>query len=289
MELLLGDIHSNFKLREYYSPTSFQVPLIKQVKEDTVFINRHRYTVKNTNTMLMNIFSKGKTPPHLIEKPHLPPYIWGEWTSTRCEVRPMGIYLTRRFIFYSEDLSWVGDHKFYSDPSCKLPKFSITAAGHAVLKEPNKHLRGTTNIDFQIERASLTVLDERFIDEMRLTGICGRGEWEVNVPKELSPTKGCIQLGIVIPSVLHDIVKVEMDFKGSCLLFLGQVETDSLYSTVTERPTAFQLPLVKCGDVASYSQGLRDILTNSMYYNSASSIRLVWMVNVILGIFLLIR
>lgn len=273
MELLLGDIHSNFRLREIYNPTSFQVPLVKQTKDETVFINRHPYLIKNLNNIPMSIFTNGKAPPHLIEKPHLPPYIWGEWTSTRCEVRPMGLYLTRRFSFYSEDSTWVGEHRFFSDPFCKISKFVVTAAGHFSLQGANKELKGSTNIDFYIEKANLTVLEQRMIRDMRLSGLCGKSEWEVNVPKDLSFTKGCPQLGITLPSELYDIVKLEMDYKGLCLLFLGQVETDNLHTISTDRPSAFQLPLIKCGEVSNYSQGLKDILTSSMYYNTANSYR----------------
>ncbi|CAH1155311.1 unnamed protein product [Phaedon cochleariae] len=270
MELLLGDIHSNFKLREYYNPTSFQVPLIKRVKDDVVFINRHSFRIKNPNTIPASIFTTGRAPPHLIEKPHLPPYVWGEWTSTRCEVRPMGLYLTRRFSFFSEDSTWIGDHKFYSDPFCKIPKFIVTAAGHFALVGPNKEMKGTTDIDFHIERASLTVLDQRMIHDMRLQGLCGLDQWKVNVPKELSSTNGCAPLGISLPSVLKDVVKLEMDYRGSCMLFLGQVDTDGLPSASNERPSAFQLPLVRCGDVATYSQSLRDILNKDIYHNGVA-------------------
>ncbi|VEN47652.1 unnamed protein product [Callosobruchus maculatus] len=272
MELLLGDIHSNYRLREYHMPTSFQVPLVKQIKEETtVFVNRHGYTITNTNTVpVMNTFTDSKTPPHLLEKPPLPPYIWGEWTSTRCEVRPMGLYLTRRFSFYSEDKTWIGDHEFYSDPYCKIPKFTVTAAGHYSLKGPSKSIKGASNIDFHIEKATLTVLDQKMIYNMRLPGLCGQGTWQVGVAQDLSVTKGCPQLGIILPSVQYDIIKIEMDYKGQCLLFLGQVETDTLHSSTDQRPSAFQLPLVKCGEVAGYSQSLRDILDNDLYYSSAS-------------------
>lgn len=146
----------------------------------------------------------------------------------------------------------------------------MTAAGHFTLNGPNQHLKGTTNIDFEIERASLTVLDQKMIYDMRLPGLCGQDEWEVNVPKELSSTNGCMQLGITLPSKQFDIVKMEMDYKGSCLLFMGQIETDSLHVSSNERPTAFQLPLVKCGEVATYSQALRDILHDNMYINRSN-------------------
>lgn len=275
MELLLGDIHTNYRIREFYNPTSFQVPLVKQIKEETtVSINRHSYVIKYPNVMPMSVFSNGKTPPHLIAKPHLPPYIWGEWASTRCETRPMALFLTRRFSFYSEDSTWIGEHKFFADPNCKIPKFIVTAAGRFTLGDENKELRGTTNINFHIERASLTVLDRRMIYDMKLPGLCGTGEWTVHVPKELSTTNGCAPLGITLPSVLTDIVKLEVDYRGSFLLFLGQVHTDSLQTESTERPSAFQLPLVKCGVLANYSQSLRDILNSKFNHSSSNKLHM---------------
>lgn len=289
MELLLGDIHSNYRFREYYNPTSFQTPLIKQVKDEKpVSINRHSYIIKYSNVMPMSIFSNGKTPPHLIAKPHLPPYISGEWTSTRCETRPMALFLTRRFSFYSEDSTWIGEHKFFSDPYCKIPKFIVTAAGRFVLGEENKELRGTSNINFHIERASLTVLDRRMIYDMKLPGLCGSGEWTINIPKELSTTNGCAPLGITLPSVLTDIVKFEVDYKGSSLLFLGQVHTDIMHPESIERPSAFQLPLVKCGADANYSQSLIDIL-HSKLHNSAIKFNFVLFLHLLSPLLYILR
>ncbi|XP_030750860.1 protein APCDD1-like [Sitophilus oryzae] len=292
MELLLGDIHTNYRLRQYHKPTSFQVPLIKQIKEPvTVFLNRHSYTVKDAHVIPQNLFTNPRTPPHLLEKPHLPPYIWGEWTSTRCESRPMGLYLTRTFSFYSEDQTWIGEHKFYSDPFCKIEKFTVTAAGRFMLGDQNKELKSATNIDFSIERASLMVIDEKMIYDMRLPGLCGLDEWEVNVPKELSTTGGCPQLGITLPSILHDILKIEMDYKGAILLFLGQVKTD-IFNTASDgslRPSAFQLPLMKCGEVPAYSQGLRDFLDDQFgSFNTGTNsnkISFIWMWCVVIALY----
>ncbi|XP_060535417.1 protein APCDD1-like [Cylas formicarius] len=286
MELLLGDIHSSYKLRQYYNPTSFQVPLVKQVKEpSTIFVNRHSYLVRNTQAIPVNMFSNSMTPPHLIEKPHLPPYIWGDWTSTRCESRPMNLYLTRRFSFYSEDDTWIGEHKFYSDPFCKIPKFTVTAAGHYKLVGGNREIKGTSDIDFHRERASLTVLDQRMIDEMRLPELCGDDEWQVDVPKEMASNGGCIQLGMMLPSTQRDIVKLEMDYRGAWLLYLGQVDTDNLQSAQEEhqRPSAFQLPLVKCGETPGFSLGLREILSDAVNFNTGGDRKVtpVWTVAVI--------
>ncbi|KAG5869551.1 hypothetical protein JTB14_037168 [Gonioctena quinquepunctata] len=277
MELLLGDIHSNARLREYYNPTSFQSPLAKQVSDEIVSVNRHSYIIKNANPIPSNIFTNGKNPPHLIKKPNLPPYIWGEWTSARCEVRPMGVYLTRQFSFQSEDSKWVGEHRFYSDALCKLPKFTLSASGYSLLDGTNEKLKGVSNIDFHIERATLTVLDQSMIHDMRLQGVCGRDEWKVNIPKDLSPSSGCAPLGIIIPSIFQDIAKFDMDYMGSCLLFLGQIETDNLLTTSSERPTSFQPPLVRCGEVDSYSLSLKEILGQESYHNDAGKRNISWL------------
>lgn len=183
----------------------------------------------------------------------------------------MGLYLKRLFYFYSEDSTWIGEHKFYADPFCSVVKFSVTAAGYLDIAGESKIIPGSYDIDFNIEKASLTVMDQRMVSDMHLTNTCGLDEWVVNVPKELSSTKGCPQLGIVLPSVLQDIVKIEMDFVGSLLLFLGQSDSDNLPSSMKERPTAFQPPLMKCGDVATYSQELRDILYDDLEFSSGNS------------------
>lgn len=270
MELLLGDIHSNQKRREFYSPTSFQVPLLKQTKGENITVNLRHFLVKNSNT-LTNLI--GVSPPHLIEKPHLPPVIWGDWVSTRCEIRPLDVYLLRHFTFH-EDHRWVGEHKFFSDPFCTYPKFVITASGHFTLLGPSEVMKGVSDIDFQIERALLTALDQRVITEMRLPGVCGLGEWKVNVPKELAMTNGCVSLGVFIPSVRFDVVKVEMDYQGSWLLFLGQADTNNL--PADERPTAFQLPMVKCGEKSTFGEDLRERLEREFYFGSGGKCNSCW-------------
>ncbi|EEZ99750.1 Protein APCDD1-like Protein [Tribolium castaneum] len=131
-------------------------------------------------------------------------------------------------------------------------------------------MKGVSDIDFQIERATLTALDHRIITEMRLPGLCGLGEWRVNVPKELATTNGCVSLGVFIPSVRFDVVKVEMDYKGSWLLFLGQADTNNLPQD--ERPTAFQLPMVKCGEKVSFTEDLRERLGREFYFGGGNAL-----------------
>ncbi|KAL3275704.1 hypothetical protein HHI36_020453 [Cryptolaemus montrouzieri] len=289
MELLLGDIHSNLRLRGVYNPTSFQTPLVKRSNGELVTINRRVYSIRNANVLMSNIFTNSKTPPHLLVKAPLPPYIWGEWTSVRCEIRPMGLYLTRLFYFYSEDSTWIGEHKFYSDPFCTIPKFVVTAAGFFQTIGPSYQLGGSYDIDFHIEKASMTILDQRMTQDFHLPGVCGLDEWEVNVPKELSSTNGCLPLGIILPSVQMDIMKIEMSFKGALLLYLGQTDTDNMPDIAkNERPTAFQLPLVKCGEISTYSQELRDILYDDLDLNTGN-IEKVHLVLMILSLVLVMR
>lgn len=276
MELHLGDIHSNARMRQYYTPSSFQVPLVKLLKEPSqLFVNRRTYNVKPTKVVPQMIFSFRSSPPQLLEKPHLPPYIWGDWVSSRCETRPRGnLYLYRKFSFNSDDSSWIGEHYFHSDPFCKIPKFTATASGHFILQTVNKDNRGFSEIDFQIEETLLTVFEPQMIEFLGGTATnCGMGTWEINVTKELSQTGGCHQLGIVLPSVQRDVVKVEMDYTGSCLMFLGQVDTDfSMDSNGDrERPTAFQLPLSKCSGGSTYLPELWEILNQQMYANNMAN------------------
>lgn len=284
-ELLLGDIHSRKNRREFYSPTIFQEPLIKWSKGENITIDDYQLIIKNSVTV-SNSLIKSKIPPHLMEKPHLPPMIWGEWTSTRCEIRPMDVYLLRRFVFNEKDSSWVGEHKFFADPFCTYSKFIITASGHFEFSPSVSPMLGVTNIDFKIERATITALDLSVVADMRLQNFCGIGVYIIGQPKELGPTNGCMCLGLVIPSEQLDIVKIEMDYEGAMLLFLGQVDTDNKTLNEDERPTAFQLPMVKCGEQAVYSENLIETLEKRLHFNN--SIRRTWTVNSLFATILLL-
>lgn len=267
-ELLLGDIHSRQEYRENYTPTAFQAPLMKSVKDlNNYIVGKKKYNLTSCQLCSFIVGRTVKNPPHLMKKPHLPPYILGEWTSMRCEIRPMGLYLTRRFRFYSGDLTWIGEHKFYVDPFCAIPKFIVTAAGHFKSSSQNPVVKGSTNFDFQIERASLTIFERDMLTELQHSRNCGSGIWQLAVPRELSSTNGCLQLGILIPSIQYEIVRIDVDFHGSTLLLLGQTDTDNQPRTKYQRPTAYQDPLVHCSHLPMYSENLREILNTPIYSN----------------------
>lgn len=265
-ELFFGDIHSRRENRENYIPTAFQTPLLKYLKDtETFVIGKRVYNLTSCPLCSLIVGRTAKSPPHLMKKPKLPPYISGEWTSSRCEIRPMGLYLTRRFRFYSGDLTWIGEHKFYVDPFCSIPKFTATAAGHFKSSKHSAVVKGSTNFDFQIERASLTVFERDMLNELKHSRSCGSGLWQIGVPRELSSTNGCLQLGILIPSIQYEIVRIDMDFRGSTLLLMGQADTENQPRTKYQRPTAYQDPLIHCAELPLYSESLREILNIPIY------------------------
>ncbi|XP_017772834.1 PREDICTED: protein APCDD1-like, partial [Nicrophorus vespilloides] len=269
-ELLLGDIHSRTEHRENYSPTSYQQPLINHIPDGSIVnVNSKNYTIKNNCNICANLFSSSKTPPHLFEKPHLPPFIWGEWTSTRCEIRPMGLYLTRKFNFFISNSEWVADHKFYDDPFCTIPKFVASVSGHFSLSAKNTVIPASTNIDLILENASLIIHSRRMVREMNLLKTCGPYNWKLGQAQDLSSTRGCAQLGILVPSVHYDIVKVEINYEGNCLLYLGQFDTDNMPTTNADRPSAFQEPLVKCGEAPNFIGEEDEYYDDLMMYNSS--------------------
>lgn len=252
LELHLGDIHSRKSYQQHYTPSGFQTPLLKYTKDDSIYFKSKNYSLNNACTICSNLYSSDKTPPHLIVKPNLPPYIWGQWVSSRCESRPMGVYLVRKFTFFSYDYFWIGEHSFFSDSSCTIPAFSVTAAGRFSIHENNEVLKSSFNIDLQIEKATLTLHSNRMIRNSKNYRNCGSEIWTKGIAQDISLTNGCVPLGIIVPSVQYDIIKIEMNYEGACLLFLGQPDTDNLPRTKMERPTAFDFPLVKCSeDLAS--------------------------------------
>lgn len=212
-----------------------------------------------------------KNPPYLMTKPILPLFLAGEWVSVNCESRPMGLYLTRHFKFYSGDNTWIVEYKFYSDTVCSGTSFSVTAAGHFKKGKNNYHMPGASEVDFHLERASLTVFDPHMMQHLEKDPDCGLGGWKLGVPREMSSTHGCATLGLVVPSIEYELLKMELDFQGSPLLFMGQADTDNRRRGVKERPTAYQPPMVQCQNLPPYSESLRDILSSSLYSDDTYS------------------
>lgn len=69
--------------------------------------------------------------------------------------------------------------------------------------------------------------------------------FQVGVKRDLTPSKGCPPLGIVIPTTEYELVRVEVDAAGNTLLYLGHSDTTKK-GEPKKRPTAFQPPLLQC-------------------------------------------
>ncbi|KAK6634257.1 hypothetical protein RUM44_004868 [Polyplax serrata] len=235
-ELLLGDMHSRRVLE--YKPTAFQTPLL-EVDHAHDCVNC-RMVAKGTE----------RAPPHLISKPQLPPLPHGQWVSRRCEVRPLGMFLTRRLSFDSRDRSWMAEYKFHADPFCTESSFAISSSGKYHIEPVHnkeryvKRRKTGTNLDIHMDETFLTLYDPTLRDTFNAETNCGVGPWYLGIAKDLSPTSGCSILGIKLPSTEFDLVNLEIDGKGTPLLFLGQQDTDSSGRHV--RPTSYQAPLAQC-------------------------------------------
>lgn len=195
-----------------------------------------------------------RSPPNLHVKPRLPPYLGGDWVSSRCETRPLGLFLRRRLRVRAGSLggwhAWQGEYEFYSDPLCTVPTFTATEAGRYTVGGPSTQVLGALQADFHVERAALTVLDSDLVASLQADPLCGGGfgfgEWRVGVPRDLTAAHGCAPLGLVVPAIRYELVRVDVDSWGQSLLYLGQPDTENRRGGPSERPTAYQPPLVRC-------------------------------------------
>ena len=83
------------------------------------------------------------------------------------------------------------------------------------------------------------------------SGAASQGNGAVGKEQDLSITKGCRPLGLRVPHVEYELMKIEKDHH-KYKLFVGQRPSDGK-SPVTpdDRPTSFQPALIKCGPARS--------------------------------------
>ena len=174
----------------------------------------------------------------------------GEWFSERCETRPNSMFVTRRLLFSNNNQTWQGYYYHYADALCREPMFTIFAKGTYVAGAPSQEVTYAYHYDFKVLQAKVTAEDQRMsrtLNEQQGSSDCGQQEeWEVGREQDVTSTRGCAPLGITVPHVEYELLKVEKDHKKS-KLYLGQRATDGQGpETPQKRPTSFQPPLVKC-------------------------------------------
>ena len=192
-------------------------------------------------------------PPTLTRRPHHQVALAGEWFSERCEVRPNAIFVTRRLLFSNNNRSWEGYYHHYADALCRKPIFAIYARGTYVKGSPSQAVQHAHNYDFKVVQLKLRADHQGIADTLNRPGVkCGiAGKWSLDVEQDLSITKGCRPLGLRVPHVEYELMKVEKDHHRH-KLYIGQRPSDGKSPTTPdERPTSFQPPLVKCGPARS--------------------------------------
>lgn len=270
VELILGDTISEDLSDTSHMSIGFQPPLLKWTKEHKILAHGKYYKIKNVCGICENLQRSDRTPPHLLKQPELPPYIQGDWISLRCEVRSMGFYLTRRFSFLpinNLDI-WTAEHKFYLDPFCAVPKFSVNTAGNYQLLDKNSVQSDATNMNLNVGRVSLTIFDRKMSEQMSKSNACNIDAWEVDIPYNIKHNYKCSGLNLVVPSTQYEIVKFDINYEGSSLLYLGSTD-QNIFSRVTKtRPTSYSEPLMKCMGGSYFEDNWESIVSNKIYLSS---------------------
>ncbi|KAJ8303546.1 hypothetical protein KUTeg_019942 [Tegillarca granosa] len=206
-ELYLGDIHTETRRRHTYRPTSYQEPL----------------------RSLLN----------------LP----GEWESIKCETRQYGQFLIRHLSFLPDGKSWQGQYHFFQDSLCSQPTFSLDVKGNYVKGRNSQIIPGSTEFNFRVTRLKVTPKNKQTTDSLNYFNghDCGMPKsWRINMQQDVTSTGGCLTLGITLPNVEFEIMKMEIRNRR-IYLYIGKRPSDGhSMRTPDRRPTAFQSPLVKC-------------------------------------------
>lgn len=248
LQLLLSNTPSHADSDEYIS-VEFQQPLIKWPSEHKVLAHGKYYKIKNTCSICSTSQKINKNSPHLaIESKLLANFIEGDWISIKCEIWSMGFYVTRSFSFYNMLLlSWREEQKFYLDPFCAVPKFSLVTSGDYDLTQKNIAKQEIEkHVDLYLVDAWLTIFDRKMSEEMSKSNACNKGTWEVDISYSLKDNFDCPELNFTIPTTQYGIAKLDTNDEGSALLYLGFIHSKRPLNNKEHRPTSYQDPLIKC-------------------------------------------
>nr|KAG5693103.1 hypothetical protein BaRGS_014053 [Batillaria attramentaria] len=235
-ELLLGDVHTELSERQRHRPTSFQESL------------------RDAQRSLCGVCSRVSNS-HELDPPRLGVHqgtllsLEGEWVSTRCESRQYGQFLTRWLHFLADGQSWEGRYDYYHDALCRQPAFTLRAKGSYAGGQESEAISGSKAYSFKTTRLKVTPRDVPTAENLnRYEGSeCGRaGQWKVDKEQDVTNTAGCVTLGIRLPTLEQDLMRMEAVHR-KLLLYVGQRSSDQPVRPYhVPPPSAFQSPLVKC-------------------------------------------
>ena len=168
------------------------------------------------------------------------------WFSVRCETRPYGLFLLRRFSFVGvrrpakpqrvdgdrlawnekrqhpvgDKLAWEEHRHYYADVRCaSTPTFVVHSIGSLVVRGPSAVVDDAYDVDVTVVKVKVTVRDRRFLPGAN--SLCGtkNSPWAIDVEREVivtssssssSEATGCKSFCIELPTRRTDnILAVE--------------------------------------------------------------------------------
>lgn len=162
--------------------------------------------------------------------------------------------------FDSTTFRWKVRQRFFNDPLCKRPSFTLMAEGQYIAGPPSPSLQDTQHLVYKIDRVKLMPQNRATVENFRHSPNCGghRVRWRKGRTVDVTEFGGCGHLGVRVPSLTPDIIRVVRtganndDNKSSgarrLLLYTGDY-TSAQYAGAPY-PTAFQRPLVKCEETS---------------------------------------
>lgn len=235
-ELLLGDVHTDLMERQRHRPTSFQDPL------------------RDTEAALCGVCNRISSSDEL-DPPRLGVHqgtllsLDGEWVSTRCESRQFGQFLTRWLHFLSDGQSWEGHYDYYHDALCRQPAFTLRAKGSYAGGHESDVIKGSKAYSFKTTRLKVTPHSVVTVNTLNtyLGKHCGQaGQWTRGREQDVTRTDGCVTLGIRLPSLEQDLMRMEAAHR-KLLLYVSRRSSDHPVRPYhVPPPAAFQPPLAKC-------------------------------------------
>lgn len=185
------------------------------------------------------------------------PNIAGEWTSSRCEVRPGPKFFTR-YIRIFRNSTWEGHFHRYSDYLCTKPRSTLSLTGNYKINGEARTLKGATSASFNFTRielyphihkaetAIINISNKSCRGTVKLLRTASNGR-KVFVAKDSAFSKRSCRNEFGISEYELSLLKLETRRrKGTRAdkLYFAEISTSSR-SKRRYQPTSYQMPLLR--------------------------------------------